>query len=178
MPFETTATRLWRRLAPQERLEAATQFWKEPPAEVAAGALAAIVRARRMRPQAARALPDEQKARALAQVLDPGETVAAALVVALHLGVRRPMLSAFLELLSIPHDDGILKEEAAQLPPPDEERAEVAVKELAKRFPAREIETYLNALWLQDPIHWRAVADGCEWLPTGATEATQGPSGS
>jgi hypothetical protein len=178
VPFETTATRLWRRLAPQERLEAATQFWKEPPAEVAAGALAAIVRARRMRPQAARALPDEQKARALAQVLDPGETVAGALVVALHLGVRRPMLSAFLELLGIPHEDGILKEEAAQLPPPDEERAEAAVREMGKRFPAREIEIYLNALWLQDPIHWRALADGCKWLPTGATEATQGPPGS
>jgi len=178
VPFQTTATRLWRRLSPQERLAAATQLWKEPPAEAAAGALAAIVRSRRMRPQAARALSDEQKANALAQSLDPGETVAAALVVALHLGLRRPMLSAFLDLLGIPHEDGILKEEAAQVPAPDDDRALNAVKELAKRFPSGEIEIYLNALWLQDADHWRTLVAASECLATEAAAPAQGLPGS
>jgi len=168
VPFQTSATRLWKRLDPQERLEAATQFWKEPPAEAAAGALAAIVRARRMRPQAARALP----------LFDPGETVAAALVVSLHLGVRRPMLSAFLDLLGIPHEDGVLKEEAAQVAAPDDERAQAAVKGLAQRFPANEIETYLNALWLQDENHWRALVAASECLVTEAKAPSQGQAGS
>ena len=178
MPFQTSATRLWKRLDPLERLEAATQFWKEPPAEAAAGALAAIVRARRMRPQAARALPLEQKASTLAQLFDPGETVAAALVVSLHLGVRRPMLSAFLDLLGIPHEDGVLKEEAAQVAAPDDERAQAAVKGLAQRFPANEIETYLNALWLQDEDHWRALVAASECLATEAKAPSQGQAGS
>jgi hypothetical protein len=178
VPFQTNATRLWKRLGPHERLDAATQFWKEPPAEAAAGALAAIVRVRRMRPQAARALSPEQKASALAQLFDPGETVASALVVCLHLGARRPMLSAFLDLLGIPHEDGVLKEEAAQVPAPDEERARTAVKGLAERFPANEIETYLNALWLQDENHWRALVVASECLATEAKVPSQDRAGS
>jgi transposase-like protein len=173
LPLQTTAVRLWKRLTPQERLEAGLQFWKEPPSEAAGSALGAIVQARRMRPQAARSLPEEQKARALAQVLDPGETVAAALVVALHLGSRRTMLAAFLDALSIPHDDGILKEEAVSLPPASEEQARAAVRGLAARFPTHEVEVYLNALWLQDPERWGVLEDCAEWLPTEAAAPSQ-----
>jgi hypothetical protein len=178
VPLQTTATRLWKRLTAEERLQAATEFWREPSAEMAAGALGAIVRARRMRPQAARALASEQKARSLAQLLDPGETVAASLIVALHLAARRPMLSAFLDLLGLPHEDGILKDEAAQIPPPGEEQARNAVRELVKRFPVGQVETYVNALWLQDPDHWGALAAYGEWLSTEAVAPAQGPSGS
>jgi hypothetical protein len=178
VPLQTTATRLWKRLTAEERLQAATEFWQEPSAEMGAGALGAIVRARRMRPQAARALASEQKARSLAQLLDPGETVAASLIVALHLAARRPMLSAFLDLLGLPHEDGILKDEAAQIPPPGEEQARNAVRELVKRFPVGQVETYMNALWLQDPDHWGALAACGEWLSTEAVAPAQGPSGS
>ena len=46
MPLETTATRLWKKLAREDRLAAATAFWTDTPAEVAFGALQAIVKAR------------------------------------------------------------------------------------------------------------------------------------
>src|SRR6185436_12281280 len=111
MPFEKTATRLWKRLTREERLTAASAFWHEPPQEVAGSALAAIVKARHLRPQVARALDEEEKARSLASVLDPGETVASALLVALHLGERRPILAAFLDAAGLPHENGVLKEE-------------------------------------------------------------------
>lgn len=178
MPFQTTATRLWKRLTAEGRLEAATEFWREPAAEMAAGALGAIARGRRMRPQAARALADVQKARALAQVLDPGETVAASLIVALHLAARRPMLAAFLDQLGMPHEEGVLKDEAAQLPSPGQEQARNAVQALVKRFPVDQVETYMNALWLQDPDYWGALSACDEWLPTEAAAPAQGPSGS
>jgi hypothetical protein len=154
--FETTATRLWKRLTREERLAAATCFWREPPQDMAGSALAAIVRARRMRPQAARALSDEARVATLAAILDPGETLAASLLVTLHLGTRRPLLAAFLDALSLPHEDGILKDEADGAPPPSVDALRAAVASLAT-FPSHEVETYLNTLWLQDPDRWAAL---------------------
>ena len=164
MPFQTSATRLWKRLTPAERLQAATEFWREPPQEMIANGLAALAKARHMRPQSARALAAEEKAGALAQVLDPGEALAGSLVVALHLGGRRALLAAFLTELGIPHEDGVLKEEAAEAAAPTLEQIQGAVKSLVGRFPSREIETYLNALWLQDPDRWGALETSGEWI--------------
>jgi hypothetical protein len=154
--FETTATRLWKRLTREERLAAATCFWREPPQDMAGSALAAIVKARRMRPQAARALSDEARVATLAAILDPGETLAASLLVALHLGTRRPLLAAFLDALGLPHEDGILKAEADGAPPPSVEAVGDAIASLST-FPSHEVETYLNTLWLQDPERWAAL---------------------
>lgn len=160
MSFETTAVRLWKRLNADERLAAATAFWNEPAQDALAGALGAIVKARRLRPQVARSLPAEERARMLAGVLDPGESVAASLLVSLHLSQRRPLLSAFLDELGLAHDDGVLKDEGAAppaQPAPDAVRAAAAA--LRERHPSHEVEVYLNTLWLQDPERWAALAE-------------------
>lgn len=156
MTLEPTAVRLWKHLSRADRLAAATCFWREPPQEMLGAALAAIVKARRMRPQAARALSDEVRSPALAGILDPGEALAAALLVALHLGERRPLLTAFLDALGLPHEDGILKEEADALPPPTPEAVSSALAALGT-FGRPEVEAYMNTLWLQDPTRWAAL---------------------
>jgi hypothetical protein len=159
-----TCQRLWKSLTPDERLSAATHFWKEPSGEVVGTALGALVKARHLRPQAARALPQDAQARILATVLEPGEGLAAALLVALHLGERRPLLSAFLDALGLPHENGVLKDEADAQEPGEEkrmgeekkmgeEKMRAAVKAL-DGFPTHEVATYLNTLWLQDPQRW------------------------
>jgi hypothetical protein len=162
MPLEKTATRVWKRLTREERLAAAIAFWRETPQDIAASALGAIVRARHLRPQVARSMGEEEKAKSLAAVLDPGETVAAALLVALHLGPRRPMLAPFLDAVGLPHEDGILKDEDDA--PVSESAARAGVEALAASYPRAEIETYLNTLWLQDPERWDALAKSEEWL--------------
>lgn len=163
MPFQTTATRIWKRLDPATRLAAATQFWSEPPAEAAGAAMGAIAGARKMRPQAVRGMSAEAKAKALATVLDPGESVAASLLVALHLGHRRAMLAAFLDALGMPHEDGLLKEDAPAAPPPSVEQVRSAAEGLVARFPMGDVEVYLNTLLVQDPDHWQSVS-ACEDL--------------
>ena len=162
MPLETTATRLWKRLTREARLAAASAFWQETPAEGAGAALAAIVKARHLRPQVARALDADEKARSLASVLDPGESVASALLVALHLGPRRAMLAPFLDAAGLAHENGILKDEDAE--PVTEDAVRAGVGALAASFPRADIETYLNTLWLQDPDRWQALATSPEWL--------------
>jgi hypothetical protein len=156
MRFERTATRLWKRLGREDRVAAATAFWRDTPQEVAGTALAAIVRARHLRPQVARSLDEEEKARSLAAVLDPGETVASALLVALHLGARRSMLATFLDAAGLPHEDGILKDDDTA--PLSEAAARAGVQALAASYPRPDVETYLNTLWLQDPERWDALA--------------------
>jgi len=153
---ESTAVRLWKRIGREERLAAATNFFREPSAELVGSALAAIVKARHLRPQVARTMSADEQARALASVLDPGEPLATSLLVALHIGDRRPMLATFLDAAGIPHEDGLLKDDA----PPEplgEDAARAGVKALLAAYPAEQVQTYLNTLWLQDPERWATL---------------------
>jgi len=157
--FEPTAARLWKRLGREERHAAAASFWKETPAEVTGMALAALVKARHMRPQVARSLPPEEQARALASVLDVGEPVASSLLVALHLGARRPMLATFLDAAGLPHENGLLKDEADEAAvAADAAGKGVAALRAAGHTP-EQVRTYLNTLWLQDPDRWKVLED-------------------
>jgi hypothetical protein len=156
MSLQPTTTRLWKHLPPEERLAAANAFFKEPSPEVVGMALGAIVRARHMRPQAARALDPEAQARILATVLDPGEPLAASLLVSLHLAERRPLLGAFLDAVGLPHENGVLKEEGEGAPL-DEAQVRKGLQALGA-FPPSQVETYLNTLWLQDPERWGVLS--------------------
>lgn len=157
MRFETTATRIWKKLTRDERLAAAEAFWKETPPELGGSALGAIVRSLKLRPQVARSLPVERRTAALASVLEPGESVAGGLLIALHLANRRPLLGAFLDALGLPHEDGLLKEEADALPAPTPDAVAGAAKGLLGSFSEHEVETYLNTLWLQDSERWAGL---------------------
>jgi hypothetical protein len=162
MPFHPTATRIWKNLPPEDRLAAASAFFAETPPELTGHAIGALVKARHLRPQAARALAPDAQARILATVLDPGEPLAQGLLVALHLVERRPLLRAFLDALALPHEDGVLKEEGdAEATPVTPERAAAGVAALAS-FPAAQVRTYLNTLWLQDSERWGALEAAAE----------------
>ena len=164
MSLESTSVRIWKRLSPADRLAAASALWAQPAQEVLGVALGVIVQARHLRPQAARALKPEEQARILASVLDPGEAVSSALLVALHLSARRPLLVAFLDAVGLPHDDGVLKEEADALPPLGEAKAREGVLALKATFPLDQVLTYVNVLWLQDPERWQVLEKSPEWL--------------
>jgi hypothetical protein len=157
MRFEPTAARLWKKLSRDERNAAAAAFWKETPPEVAGPALAAVVQARHMRPQVARSLPPDEQARALASVLNLGEPVAASLLVALHLGERRTMLTTFLDAAGLPHENGVLKDDAGEeaIAEPAARRGMDALR--AAGHTAEQVRTYLNTLWLQDPDRWTVL---------------------
>ena len=117
---------------------------------------AAVIKVLHVRPQAVRTLANERKASALASVTEMSELLAASLLVALHLGERRPLLAAFLDATGLPHDNGLLAEDAAAAPVP-EETARRGVDALLAAFPPQQVRTYLNTLWLQDHDRWEAL---------------------
>jgi hypothetical protein len=156
LKFESTAQRVWKSMGRESRLEAASSFFREPSQETVGLALQALVKARHMRPQAARALPPDEQARALAGVLDPGEPLASSMLVSLHLGTRRPMLATFLDACGLPHEDGLLKEEADGVAL-TEESVKAGLAALSAKHGPAEIRTYLNTLWLQDPDRWAVL---------------------
>lgn len=162
--FETSAVRLWRRLSREERLAASSAFWDEPPEALVGTALGAIAKARHLRPQVARALNQDERARALGAILDPGEVLASTLLVALHLGQRRALLAAFLDAIGLPHDDGVLREDAAAPAPLDEATARRGVAALLAAHPREHVLSYLNTLWLQDPERWAALEPSPGWI--------------
>ncbi len=159
MALETSAVRLWKRLTSDERLAAATAFWNEPAQEALAGALGAVVKARRLRPQVARSLPAAERARILASVNDPGEVPASSLLVALHLSQRRALLGRFLDVVGLPHIDGVLDEKDEQRAPEpiSDEATRKGVEALRASYAEHEVQVYLNTLWLQDPERWAAL---------------------
>jgi hypothetical protein len=154
--FDLSAGRIWRRLSREERVAAARHFWSDPASEAVGLADAAIVKVLHVRPQAVRTLAPERKAAALASVADPSELLAASLLVALHLGERRALLAAFLDATGLPHDHGLLAEDASAQPVP-EETARRGVQALLAAFPSDQVRTYLNTLWLQDHDRWEAL---------------------
>jgi DNA-binding phage protein len=164
MGFETTAGKIWKRLPREDKKLAATAFLEDPPPELFAGALSAVIRVRKLRPQVARALSREALADALSTVLDPGEPLVSSLLIALHLGSRRPLLVAFLEAVGLPHENGLLKEEADAFPVPAAEALRKAATAIAPTFPREHIEVYFNTLILQDPDRWQGLAGYEGWL--------------
>jgi hypothetical protein len=154
--FDVSAGRIWRRLTRDERLLAARHFWSDPASEAVGVADAAVVKVLHIRPQAVRTLGADRKAAALASVGEPSELLAASLLVALHLGERRPLLATFLDATGLPHDNGLLAEDASAEPVP-EDVARRGVQALRAAYPEEQVRTYLNTLWLQDHDRWEAL---------------------
>lgn len=157
MPFETTASRLWRSLPREARERAARHFWEHPPEEVAPTAAREVVNLLKIRPQAFGRLSAAQRERALAGLAQTPEPVAEALLVALHLAERRPLLAAFLDTIGVAHEEGLIAEDA-EVPPLTAEAARQALATLRAGHPADELRVYWNALWLQDRERWAGLA--------------------
>jgi hypothetical protein len=97
------------------------------------------------------------------------DSVAARALVNYHLDQQRPMMGAFLDLLGIPHENGLISEETVAKPETDQVKH--AVSELATRFPAEDVSLYLGTLVSQDPDTWGTLAD----LPESRTEKGSDP---
>jgi hypothetical protein len=155
--------RLWRSLEADERALSARAFfahaWGDPAAR-REGELA-IARALRFREDAVRRLPLDRRAAYLAKAVQPPDSLAGSMLLALHLEERRDMLAAFLDALGIPHERGMIAEDH-DLRPPGVDALRRATEALDARFPTRDVDVYLAALLALDASTWEGLADVLE----------------
>ena len=78
--------------------------------------LAAIATHMKFRPRSVLGLAPEKRAKYLAQLPTISDAIAARALVNYHLERQRPMMAAFLDLLGIPHEDGLITEENVTKP--------------------------------------------------------------
>jgi hypothetical protein len=152
-PEEVRPARVWRQMPSELRTSAARAFWADEQAALEqAEAVALISRQIKFRPKSVISLPLDKKARHLAGLAQVSDLLAARLMIAYHLEHQRPMMGAFLDLLGIAHEDGLIKDEEPKKP--DEATLDKAVKELSAKFPKADVARYFWALLWQDPETW------------------------
>lgn len=142
----------------ERRLDAADLFWNdEHSADQQMEAVASIASHMKFRPRSVLALAPEKRAKYLAQLPNVTDAIAARALVSYHLERQRPMMGAFLDLVGITHENGLIAEE--NVPKPDEAKVRAAAKELATKFPEDEVSLYLATLVSQDPETWEALIE-------------------
>ncbi len=142
----------------ERRVYAAGLFWDdEHSAYQQMEAVAALATHMKFRPRSVIALAPEKRAKYLAQLQTVTDTIAARALVNYHLERQRPMMGAFLDLLGIAHENGLISEE--NLPKPDEAKVKQAAKDLAEKYPADDVSLYLATLVSQDPETWESLVE-------------------
>jgi hypothetical protein len=151
-------SKLWRKMPLERRIDAAGLFWDdEHSAEQQVEAVSAIASHMKFRPRSVISLAPDKRAKYLAQLPTISDTIAARALVNYHLERQRPMMSAFLDLLGIAHENGLISEE--NVPKPDAAKVRAAANDLAAKFPADGVSLYLSTLVSQDPETWDALIE-------------------
>ena len=152
-------SKLFRRMPLERRIDAADLFWNdEHSAEQQMEAVSSIATHMKFRPRSILSLTPEKRAKYLAQLPNVSDAIAARALVNYHLERQRPMMGAFLDLIGIAHENGLISEE--NLPKPDAGKVKQAAQDLATKFPADDVELYLATLVSQDPETWDALIHG------------------
>jgi len=85
------------------------------------------------------------------------DLLAARMLVSYHLAHQRPMMSAFLDALGIPHDNGLITEDPKG--PVTAEQVKAGRAALAGSYPAEDVELYFATLLAQDPETWSVLRE-------------------
>jgi len=155
---QASAGQLWKRVSADRRTTAARAFWSEDNAAAHVEAMVEMARHLKFRPKSVEALPLERRVRYLATMPALSDAVAGQVLVAYHLAHQRPMMGAFLDVLGIKHDNGVIAEPDT-LTAPDAATLSDAVTKLFAGHPADDVELYLSTLAVQDVATWGGVID-------------------
>jgi hypothetical protein len=155
-----TPAAIWSKLDPDTRSRAARALFRHAASDPAMRqeALHAIAAALRFREASVRKLPLDKRVEYLVRVVRPDDSLASSLLLALHVVERAPMLAAFLDALSIPHDAGVI-DPRYEPEPPAADRLEAAIRTLRVTFPEAEVDLYLASLAAMDPETWRGLVE-------------------
>ena len=150
---------IWHHLVPETRALAVKALYARSGSDdrtFEALANAAIAKALRFRDASVVKMPLEKKAHYLSRGVPINDHLAFGLLQSLHFAERRALLKTFLDALGVPHEDGIIKDDA-QLDPPKPEVLAAAVDKLYASHDAPEADLYLACMLAFDPEHWSGL---------------------
>jgi hypothetical protein len=157
-----SASRIWRQLPNEIRVSASKVFWEEPTKEQKQFLFAALAKAKNVREISVRRAPLERLVNWTAATLTLPEQIATNLLQDYLLHSHRATIVSYLELLAIPHSEGIIEEnfDLTSLP---KERVQDAARTLLASPDRQAVELYLKYLVVQGGA-WSVIE---EVLPTG-----------
>src|SRR5437588_837109 len=148
-------SRLWRRMPVERRIEAADLFWNdEHSADQQLEAVASIATHMKFRPKSVLSLAPDKRAKYLATLPTMSDTIAARALVNYHLERQRPLMGSFLDLLEIPHENGLIADD--KVVKPYAAKVKAAAQELATKYPDDDVSLYFATLVSQAPETWEA----------------------
>lgn len=151
-----TFTEIWKSLPAEDRQRAAEAFWADESMRAQQQSmLQQMAKRYNFRTKSMQALPASRKARMLLEIPGLAPELIMNLLAAFHLNFRKDMLSDFLDSLGIAHEGGFMKDDTVQ--PPAEDAVRTAADQLKAKYPATDVDNYLNILWLQDPEFWKGL---------------------
>lgn len=152
-----SANRIWRQLPGEIRLSASKVFWAEPTKEQKQFLFAALAKAKNVREISVRRAPLERLVNWTAATLNLPEPIANNLLQDYLLHDHLATIVSYLELLAIPHSEGIIAEDfdLTSLP---KERIQDAARTLLASPDQQVAELYLKYLVVQGGA-WSAIAE-------------------
>ena len=143
-----SANRIWRRLPDEIRASASKVFWAEPAKEQKQFLFAALAKAKNVREISVRRAPLERLVNWTAATLSLPDEMTNSLLRDYLLHDHRATIVSYLELLRIPHSDGLIEEgfDLASLP---KERVQDAARALLASPDRQAAELYLKYLVVQ-----------------------------
>ncbi len=115
-------------------------------------AILVIAKRLNFRPKSAQALPEERRAKLLAQMSDVSDAIATRALIAYHFQMQRPLMSAFLDALGLPHENGLISAESVAAP--DAAAIAKATAALGGQFSGDAIRLYFRTLRALDSETW------------------------
>lgn len=155
--MSVSANRIWRQLPEETRIAASKLFWAESKGAGKQVLLASLAKAKNVREVTVRKAPIERLANWTAGTLSLPEQIVDELLKNYLLHEHRAVIVSFLELLKIPHADGMI-DQAFDLATLSEEQVQKAARSLLGSADRMGAVLYLKYLVLQGGP-WVAVEE-------------------
>ena len=155
--MSVTANRIWRQMPEEIRIAASTLFWAEPKGAGKQILFASLAKAKNLREVTVRKAPQERLARWTAATLSLPDQIVEELLKNYLLHEHRAVIVSFLELLKIPHADGMI-DESFDLATLSNEQVQEAAHSLLGSADRMGAVLYLQYLALQGGP-WAGVED-------------------
>lgn len=156
-----TFQQIWKQMDSDRRRQAATAFFTSTDTAGEQRRVTGLIAMKlKLRPQTAAKLPVERAAGYLSAIESLDEPLAALLIRSYLFARQTPMLVMFLDVLQMPHENGVIPDDNTIVPTADALRT--AAERIRAAFDPEDVQVYLSALSASDAVTWANLGAALE----------------